>query len=217
MTRTNRKASGSPKPSRGRPRDPELEGRIYDAVLVLYSEGGWSGLTFDAIARSSGVGKSSLYRRWDKREDLLRSALKARWLPVHSIDTGTIRQDLRDLAEMILNTQTGQFAYLRSWFTLDMQKFPELREIFVPYVEETVLQGRAIVRRAVVRGELPATLNPGLLMDLIVGAVNNHVVTTPAHLRKQMLREAPQFLDDLIDVVLRGVFAETPDRSEPGD
>ena len=73
------------RPLRGRPRDPELEGRVFEAVMQIYAHGGWSALTFEAVARESGVGKSSLYRRWDSQQTLLHAAMKARWLPVHGL------------------------------------------------------------------------------------------------------------------------------------
>ena len=193
------------RPLRGRPRDPELEGRVFDAVMQIYAHGGWSALTFEAVARESGVGKSSLYRRWDSQQTLLHSAMKARWLPVHNIDTGSLHSDLRELAQMIFDNRTGNYANMSNRLLIDAARFPELREVSSPYMEETVLQARAIVRRAAARGEVPSSLNHGLLMDLVVGAVNNHVLTTPPKLRKEMQRKAPSFLDELVKIVLRGV------------
>jgi AcrR family transcriptional regulator len=193
------------RPLRGRPRDPELEGRVFDAVMQIYAHGGWSALTFEAVARESGVGKSSLYRRWDSQQTLLHAAMKARWLPVHNIDTGSLHSDLRALAQMIFDNRTGDYANMSNRLLIDAARFPELREVSSPYMEETVLQARAIIRRAAARGEVPSSLNHGLLMDLVVGAVNNHVLTTPPKLRKEMQRKAPSFLDELVKIVLRGV------------
>ena len=193
------------RPLRGRPRDPELEGRVFDAVMQIYAHGGWSALTFEAVARESGVGKSSLYRRWDSQQTLLHAAMKARWLPVHNIDTGSLPSDLRELAQMIFDNRTGKHANMSNRLLIDAARFPELREVSSPYLEETVLQARAIIRRAAARGEVPSSLNHGLLMDLVVGAVNNHVLTTPPKLRKEMQRKAPSFLDELVEIVLRGV------------
>jgi len=193
------------RPLRGRPRDPELEGRVFDAVMQIYAHGGWSALTFEAVARESGVGKSSLYRRWDSQQTLLHAAMKARWLPVHNIDTGSLHSGLRALAQMIFDNRTGDYANMSNRLLIDAARFPELREVSSPYMEETVLQARAIIRRAAARGEVPASLNHGLLMDLVVGAVNNHVLTTPPKLRKEMQRKAPSFLDELVKIVLRGV------------
>lgn len=198
-------STSNDRPLRGRPRDPELEGRVFDAVMQIYAHGGWSALTFEAVARESGVGKSSLYRRWDSQQTLLHAAMKARWLPVHNIDTGSLHSDLRALAQMIFDNRTGDYANMSNRLLIDAARFPELREVSSPYMEETVLQARAIIRRAAVRGEVPSSLNHGLLMDLVVGAVNNHVLTTPPKLRKEMQRKAPSFLDELVKIVLRGV------------
>lgn len=193
------------KPARGRPRDPDLENRVFDAVMQIYADGGWSAFTFEAVARLSGVGKSSLYRRWDSQQTLLRAAMKARWLPVHNIETGSLPGDLRELAQLIFDNRTGEYANMSNWLLIDAARFPEVQEMSSPYMQETVLQARAIVRRAAARGEVPTTLNHGLLMDLVVGAVNNHVMTTPPQLRAEMLRKAPGFLDKLVEIVLRGV------------
>ena len=198
-------STSNDRPLRGRPRDPELEGRVFDAVMQIYAHGGWSALTFEAVARESGVGKSSLYRRWDSQQTLLHAAMKARWLPVHNIDTGSLQSDLRELAQMIFDNRTGDYANMSNRLLIDAARFPELREVSSPYMEETVLQARAIIRRAAARGEVPSSLNHGLLMDLVVGAVNNHVLTTPPKLRKEMQRKAPSFLDELVKIVLRGV------------
>ncbi|MDC0996304.1 MAG: TetR-like C-terminal domain-containing protein [Pseudomonadales bacterium] len=198
-------STSNDRPLRGRPRDPELEGRVFDAVMQIYAHGGWSALTFEAVARESGVGKSSLYRRWDSQQTLLHAAMKARWLPVHNIDTGSLHSDLRALAQMIFDNRTGDYANMSNRLLIDAARFPELREVSSPYMEETVLQARAIIRRAAARGEVPSSLNHGLLMDLVVGAVNNHVLTTPPKLRKEMQRKAPSFLDELVKIVLRGV------------
>jgi DNA-binding transcriptional MerR regulator len=48
----------------GRPRDPDLESRVLAAALRVYAEAGWSGFSFDAVARRAGVGKAPLYLRW---------------------------------------------------------------------------------------------------------------------------------------------------------
>lgn len=198
-------STSNDRPLRGRPRDPELEGRVFDAVMRIYANGGWSALTFEAVARESGVGKSSLYRRWDSQQTLLRAAMKAHWLPVRNIDTGSLPSDLRALAQMIFDNRTGHYANMSNRLLIDAARFPELREASSPYMEETVLQARAIIRRAAARGEVPSSLNHGLMMDLVVGAVNNHVLTTPPKLRKEMQRKAPSFLDELVKIVLRGV------------
>jgi AcrR family transcriptional regulator len=192
---------------RGRPRDPLLEARVFDAAMARYAEAGWGGFNFDAIARASGVGKASIYRRWPTRGELLRQTFEARWYAVKAIDTGTLRGDLLALARTIADALTGPFGGARQYMAVDSARFPEVREVFHPYTEALVRQARAMVRRAAARDEIAARVNPGLLMDLVVGAVVNHVGATPAHLREAMLAKLDGFIGDLVETVLRGAGA----------
>lgn len=190
---------------RGRPRDPTLEDRVFDAAIALYAESGWAGFTYDALARRSGVGKAGLYGRWPNREALLRRTFETRWLAPATIDTGRLKDDLIALAGQVFAARAGAHARAASWMGMDAQAFPEMRTVLSPYTEATIRQGRAIVRRAIARGEIPAHINPGLLMDLVVGAVSNHIATTPERLRGAMMARREAFIVDLVMAALRGV------------
>jgi AcrR family transcriptional regulator len=61
---------------RGRPRDPDLEGRATRAALQIFAEKGWAGLTIDGVASQARVGKSALYLRWANKSELLAAALR---------------------------------------------------------------------------------------------------------------------------------------------
>jgi hypothetical protein len=67
--------------------------------------------------------------------------------------------------------------------------------------------GRQIVRRAVRRGELPGGTSPTVIVDLVVGGIQNHVISTPAHLRPRMEARMYEFGEELVDTVLRGALA----------
>jgi AcrR family transcriptional regulator len=190
---------------RGRPRDPTLEARVFDAAIALYAEAGWAGFTVDALARRSGVGKAALYSRWPGREALLSQTLEARWLAPARIDTGALRDDLIALAGQVFAARAGDYARVASWMGMDAQAYPAVRGALVPYTEATIRQGRAIVRRAIARGEIPASVNPGLLMDLVVGAASNHIATTPERLRGAMMARRDAFVAEMVETVLRGV------------
>lgn len=192
---------------RGRPRDPGLEDRVFDAAIALYAEVGWAGFSFEALARRSGVGKAGLYRRWSDRQELLRQTLEARWLAPARIETGALRGDLLALARQVFAAYAGENARVARWMAMDGERHPEVRSATAPYVETTIRQGRAIVRRAIARGEIAGGTNPGLLMDLVVGGVINHVATTPLRLRGAMVAKMDAFTTDLVDTALRGIGA----------
>ena len=59
----------------GRPRDPGVDRRIARAALDLFADAGWAGFAMEAVARRAGVGKASLYLRWNSKEALLTDAV----------------------------------------------------------------------------------------------------------------------------------------------
>src|SRR5258706_14881121 len=110
----------------GRPRDPDLAQRVQDAVIELYCEVGWAALTFDAVARRAGAGKSALYLRWPTKERLLLDSLAARTVPVTLIDTGSIRDDLLYFARQMATFYLGQNGLVTLRVALEAMTRPEL-------------------------------------------------------------------------------------------
>ncbi len=56
---------------RGRPRDPAIDEAILVAAREVIAERGYTGASMDEIARTAGVGKDTLYRRWDSKQALV--------------------------------------------------------------------------------------------------------------------------------------------------
>jgi AcrR family transcriptional regulator len=56
--------------------DPDLEGKILDAAQKLWKKGGAKGLTMRAVARAARTNTPSVYRRFRKRDDILRALLQ---------------------------------------------------------------------------------------------------------------------------------------------
>jgi AcrR family transcriptional regulator len=59
----------------GRPRDPDVTARVLGTALEVFAETGLEGLTMEELARRSTVPKSTIYRRWPSKSDLLADAL----------------------------------------------------------------------------------------------------------------------------------------------
>lgn len=205
MQETTSKIADEPAAARGRPRDPQIELRIFDAALTLYGRQGWLGFSLDAVARGARVSKDAMYRRWKTRETLLRDALHQRWDWVADIDKGDVRGDLLELGARTFDTFAGAYGEVALQLRADARRFPEVRGFAEPYRELMVQQGRGIVRRAIDRGDLPRAANPGMIMDLLVGSIVNHIVSTPLRLRESMVSNGPTFIRTVVDVVLAGV------------
>ncbi|MEV5753120.1 TetR/AcrR family transcriptional regulator [Actinoallomurus sp. NPDC052308] len=202
---------------RGRPRDPDFEDRVFDAVIALYARGGLEAVSLGAVAREARVGKASLYLRWPDKEALLVDALKARIVLDTHIDTGDLRADLRRLAEqmLLLLWSDAGLAYMRR--IVDSSVHPEV--FGTPHREgsPTVLAARRLVRGAVARGELPEGTSPTILMDMLFGAAMMHATVTPAGMRDAARANAADYLDALVETILAGVTGTRPEASAAGD
>lgn len=86
----------------GRPRSPAAHRAILDATLALLAELGFERMSIEAIAAHAGVGKTTIYRRWKTKEDLVADALSSvKAVPV-APDTGDLRTDIALLSGYVL-------------------------------------------------------------------------------------------------------------------
>ena len=56
---------------RGRPRDPRRESKIVRTARDLLLERGYAAVTMEGVARDAGVSKTTVYRRWKSKADLV--------------------------------------------------------------------------------------------------------------------------------------------------
>ena len=81
----------------GRPRDQSIDTRVLDATRVLLKERGFDDTTIRAIADTSGVHASAIYRRWRSRTEIIEEAVFPGLSSVVVRPTGDLRRDLRRL------------------------------------------------------------------------------------------------------------------------
>ncbi len=62
-------------PRRGRPRDPAVDRAILESARSVLARKGFTGTSMEEIARTAGVGKDTLYRRWKSKELLVQHLL----------------------------------------------------------------------------------------------------------------------------------------------
>ncbi|MEU8250864.1 TetR/AcrR family transcriptional regulator [Nonomuraea sp. NPDC048916] len=150
---------------------PRKQQEIFDATLWLVAEKGYDGLTVEGVAERSGVNKTTIYRWWPSKAALLGAALvEADVLGFEPPDTGSLRGDLIALVEEIRRLLTEPPARDIAVAALGAAaRHPELdtRRFFT----DRFVRERQIFERAVRRGELPESVDPMLVVDLLAGAV----------------------------------------------
>lgn len=196
---------------RGRPRDPDTDRRIVDTAMQLYAESGWSGFSFDLIARRAGVGKNAIYRRWSDKGALLATLLEERWLSVEDIDTGSLRGDLTAFSRMLLDHYAGAFGSFGFQLHLDVMRHAEVEAATSDYRDSIKRAARNLVRAAIAREELPVSVAPTLILDVLAGSILSHVSATPPAMRAQMMAGADNFVANLVALVLEGVSGRPKD------
>jgi AcrR family transcriptional regulator len=190
----------------GRPRDPAVDERVLDAALLVYGDVGWSGFSIEAVARSSEVGKASIYLRWSTKQDLLNAALLRSIAAVADRDTGHIRADLIGLTRQMLALYLGPSGRAAMRLSLDGERVAETRQWHAKIARARVTAARSIVRRAVERRELPATTSATLVLDVLCGGAMMHALSTPPALRGKVSRNADAYAyayaEQLVSLVL---------------
>jgi AcrR family transcriptional regulator len=186
----------------GRPRDPELDRRIVEAALDQFAEVGWAGFSMEAVARRAGVGKASLYSRWSSKEALLTDAVTGLLSRVADVDTGTLRDDLVELATQILNIYAGHNSRAMLRLELEASAIPGLAEPYEALGRSRNRAARAIVRRGIARGELDQSTPITLLLDMLVGGAMMHVLGTPPERLAELTRDTRAHAERLVDFLL---------------
>ncbi|MDA8398001.1 MAG: TetR/AcrR family transcriptional regulator [Actinomycetota bacterium] len=81
---------------RGRPRSVDAHRRILDATLAICAIEGFRDLTIESVARTAGVGKSTIYRHWRSKKELVQEAIARESLNLgRNMDSGDLEKDLR--------------------------------------------------------------------------------------------------------------------------
>ncbi|GAA5024905.1 TetR/AcrR family transcriptional regulator [Streptomyces siamensis] len=137
---------------------PEREREFYDAVLEHIRSCGYESLTMEGVASSTRCSKSTLYRQWRTKPQLVAAALRANRCPRFSgIDTGTLAGDLRAAAraagEWSGRDSTQLLQGLGHAVTQDRELQQALRDALV---EPEVAELREMIQRGVDRGEIAA-------------------------------------------------------------
>jgi AcrR family transcriptional regulator len=193
--------------ARGRPRDPNMEERVYAAALSVYSDRGWAGFTLDAVAKAAGAGNAAIYGRWGSKEELLAQAIQANALALEPIDTGTSRGDLLALARHFLLGYRVPAGVAGLRMTLDARSNRHLAELFEAERNgarrATALEA---VRRAQQRGDLIASVSPGDVLYILAGATLSRELYSPADAapgRERTTSADERFLARLVEGLLK--------------
>lgn len=150
-------AQESPPASRRSKITPERAQELYTAVLDLLRESGYESLTMEGVASRTRCGKSTLYRQWGSKPELVVAALHGtRQTLLSDIDTGSLGGDLRAAARAV-ETASGKDTPLMHALSHAALQNPDLLcALRSTLIAPSIAAIDAMVERAVRRGEIDA-------------------------------------------------------------
>ncbi|MFJ6868063.1 TetR/AcrR family transcriptional regulator [Streptomyces termitum] len=187
---------------RGRPRSEAADQAIFDAVVGMLEAGVPLGdISIERIARTAGVGKATIYRRWSGKEDLFVELIRSVEPPDPALPGTSVRDDLIMFLEFMRQRGLAKrgSALLRNVFA-QMQTHPRLWEQYHrTAIEPRRRVGIEVLERGVATGEVRADLDLDLVSDLFVGPL---LLRTVLHPDAEL---PPDFPAQVVDAILAGV------------
>ncbi|MGC4064050.1 MAG: TetR/AcrR family transcriptional regulator [Polyangiaceae bacterium] len=173
---------------------------ILRAALEELAESGYSALSFEAVAARVGIAKTTVYRRYPTKTDLVRAAL--RQFVEESFgappDTGSLRGDLIALGRSITQFASSMIGQGLFRTRLLDRVAPEVDEIGKDFERENDQKHRIIGSRAVRRGELDNDAEIARVMEVLSG----WIICSLA-LKRQSVSELE--IARTVDLLLNGV------------
>jgi AcrR family transcriptional regulator len=158
-------------PTVGRPRNPETDRVVINAVLDLIGDGATlSSLSLVTIARRAGVSRNSLYRRWQTKEELYLDAVQTIDRALPDMTQQSARENLVGLLRVSFEgiEDRGVRSMGRA-IRAEAQNYPDLYE---RYLGEIVAPFRSAMKSAIRQGketgEIRVDVDETLLSELLI-------------------------------------------------
>lgn len=186
----------------GKPTDERVvrsRAAVLNATAALLFERGYSGATVDEIARRCGVAKTTIYRHWPTRTDLLRDACSKIGTPLDRPDTGDVRADLTAiLTQLAALLRSAQWTSVLPSIIDAAERDPEMAAMYGKLQQGYSSVLHDVLSQAVNAGKLPGHADLTVLVAMLVG---------PLFYRRWFSRETVS--DAFAEQVVAQVFAMT--------
>ncbi|MEO6889730.1 MAG: TetR/AcrR family transcriptional regulator [Ktedonobacteraceae bacterium] len=170
MTTTSEQGQRKP----GRPRSAQAHKAILIATLEALAEEGYQAMSIEGVAARAGVGKTTIYRRWASKEDLVIDAIHEIQTEFPINDTGNFREDLISFFLQAYQAFSDNPLIEKLVFKIigEVKTNPQIVQalqsrLMVPRMQRFI----NLVKHAQARGEIRADLDPVVIVDLVGGAL----------------------------------------------
>jgi AcrR family transcriptional regulator len=153
-----------------RPRSEQAHRAAIAATVEVLLDSGVDGVTIEEVAARSGVAKSTLYRHFGSKEDLIATAARGCVTEHPTPDTGNLADDLHFLFHRYQeNDDKQRFGELLPMLIDAGNRDPQIQTIVDAVLEERRRPMRTVLQLAQLRGEISRDLDLDTAMAMIIG------------------------------------------------
>jgi AcrR family transcriptional regulator len=187
----------------GRPRSTHANQAILQATLDLLGEVGYQSMSIEAIAARAGVGKTTIYRRYTSKEEIVADAIESLREDISIPDTGSFWGDMdiliknaakkidsplgRQTLALIISTASSNPQFAQVYW----KKYTQVRR-------EALSQ---VLERAKFRGEIDSSADIDLVIDLLSGSLYYTLIFKPT------TEPIEAYMRRTMDLLLKGIGA----------
>ena len=178
----------------GRPRSIHADQAILQATLDLLAEVGYENMSIEAIASRAGVGKTTIYRRYTSKEELVADAIESLRDDLAIPDTGSFWGDM----DILINHTAQKIDSPLGRQTIALiistaSSNPQFAEVY--WTKYTKIRREAlskVLKRAKSRNEIHKNADIDLVIDLLSGSLYYALIFKPitepveAYMRRTM-------------------------------
>jgi AcrR family transcriptional regulator len=153
---------------------------VLDAAIELLAEASYEQLSMENIAARAGVHKTTVYRRWPTKADLVADAIRARsQAAVPLPDTGSLHGDLRAFARAIANNIGSDMGgHMTRTLVAASVTSHEVQARTPAFWTERLAIAAEIIERAKTRDELHDSADANLIIETLIGPLYVRLLLT---------------------------------------
>jgi AcrR family transcriptional regulator len=160
---------------------------VFAAAIAELSARDYADISVESIAARAGVHKTTVYRRWGNKAEIVRQALAGAavaGIPVP--DTGSVEDDLRALARAVQSVLSApEGAAITRALVVGGLTSTEIAGLMSQFWAGRLAAIGVIVDRAAQRGQLPADTDPAALMHAMVAPLYYELLVTQVPVTEQ--------------------------------
>lgn len=155
---------------------------VLNATIVAVGAQGYANLGMEEIATKAGVNKTTVYRRWPTKAELVSAAVRAVAERQEALpDTGSLRDDLVTLIRhLVAFVRTPEGRAITRLVTTERGD-PEIDKLARTMRERSYENRKQLVDRAKERGDIPADVDARIMLEAMMAPVFSRVIRFDEH------------------------------------